>query len=114
VIRFVASVIGRMGEPPRLASRYGGEEFALLFRGESAGMAMEVLEGIRIEVSSRTLKRRSTNDDLGAITVSTGLAERLPGEQVHGFMGRADEALYASKRGGRNRTTAAESVRNAA
>ncbi len=72
VIRFVASVIGRVGESPRLASRYGGEEFALLFRGEDAPAAMEVLEGVRIEVSSRTLKRRSTNDDLGAITISTG------------------------------------------
>jgi diguanylate cyclase len=114
VIRFVASVIGRVGEPPRLASRYGGEEFALLFRGEGAEEAMEVLEGVRIEVSSRTLKRRSTNDDLGAITISTGLAERRPGEHMHSFMERADEALYASKRGGRNRTTSAETIRNAA
>jgi len=114
VIRFVASVIGRIGEPPRLASRYGGEEFALLFPGETADAALATLESMRIEVSSRTLKRRSTNDDLGAITVSTGLAQRRPGEHVHGLMERADEALYASKRSGRNRTTSAEAVLHAA
>jgi len=114
VIRFVASVIGRTGAPPRLASRYGGEEFAILFPGATAEMALPLLEAIRTEVSSRTLKRRSTNDDLGTITVSSGLAQRLAGEHMHGLMGRADEALYASKRGGRNRTTTADAIAQAA
>jgi len=114
VLRFVASVIGRMGPPPRFAARYGGEEFALIFPGEPASVAFAVLEEIRVEVSSRMLKRRSTNDDLGAITVSSGLAERRPGEPVHALLERADEALYASKRGGRNRTTDAGRVADAA
>jgi diguanylate cyclase len=114
VIRFVASVIGRMGAPPRFTARYGGEEFALIFPGESAAAAFAVLEDIREEVSSRMLKRRSTNDDLGAITVSAGLAERRPGEAAHGLLERADEALYASKRGGRNRTTNAAHMADAA
>ncbi len=39
VLRYVASVIGRLGDdPPRLAARYGGEEFALLFPGETIGV----------------------------------------------------------------------------
>ncbi|MFN3523028.1 MAG: GGDEF domain-containing protein [Phenylobacterium sp.] len=114
VIRYVASVIGRVGAPPRFAARYGGEEFALIFPGESADMATATLEEIREEVSSRMLKRRSTNEDLGAITVSAGLAERRPGENGHSVMERADAALYASKRGGRNRVTNAEPVANAA
>jgi diguanylate cyclase len=107
VLRFVASVIGRMGAPPRFTARYGGEEFALIFPRETASAAFAVLEDIREEVSSRMLKRRSTNEDLGAITVSAGLAERRPGEGAHTLLERADEALYASKRGGRNRTTSA-------
>ena len=36
VLRFVASVIGRIGAPPRLAARYGGEEFGLIFPGDPA------------------------------------------------------------------------------
>jgi diguanylate cyclase len=107
VLRYVASVIGRAGLTPRTAARYGGEEFALIFPGEAAAEALVVLEDIRAEVASRVLKRRSTNEDLGAVTLSAGLAERQAGEKPSAVMERADEALYASKRGGRNRTSTA-------
>jgi len=108
VLRYVASVIGRMGATPRLAARYGGEEFAIIFPAENGRTAMTVLEEIRQEVSSRALKRRSTNEDLGTITVSAGYAERLAGETSASLIERADAALYASKHAGRNRTTAAQ------
>src|SRR5579859_7633215 len=108
VLRYVASVIGRMGGVrPRLAARYGGEEFAIIFPTEGGRTAKGVLEEIRAEVSSRSLKRRSTNQDLGTITVSAGYAERLAGETTVSLIERADAALYASKHAGRNRTTAA-------
>lgn len=107
VIRFVASVIGRTAAPPRFAARYGGEEFAIIFPNEDARLVTTVLEEVREEISSRMLKRRSTNEDLGQITVSAGLAEILPGEDLHTLMDRADGALYASKRGGRNKVSAA-------
>jgi diguanylate cyclase len=110
VLRYVASVIGRLGAAPRMAARYGGEEFAIIFPTESGRTAMAVLEEIREEVSSRVLKRRSTNEDLGAITVSAGYAERLAGESLTSLVDRADAALYASKHAGRNRTTAADPV----
>lgn len=108
VIRYVASVIGRVAALPRFAARYGGEEFAMIFPGEAAAVVGATLEEIRVEVSSRMLKRRSTNEDLGAITLSSGFAERRKGETGHSVMERADTALYASKRSGRNRVTAAE------
>jgi diguanylate cyclase len=114
VIRYVASVIGGRGAPPRFAARYGGEEFALIFPRERADAAFATLEDIREEVSSRMLKRRSTNEDLGAITVSAGLAQRKPGESAHNVMERADRALYSSKRSGRNRVSSAEDVASAA
>ena len=114
VLRFVASVIGRHGSPPRLVARYGGEEFALLFPQESADAAFQVLEEIRNEVCSRALKRRSTNEDLGAVSISCGLAQRRAHERPHELMERADAALYRSKRCGRNRTTNAEDVATAA
>jgi len=114
VIRFVASVIGRVGATPRFAARYGGEEFAMIFPGEKAEMIGAVLNEIRIEISSRTLKRRSTNEDLGQITVSAGFAQRLAGESLHSLIERADDALYASKRGGRNQVSQAKDIAQAA
>ena len=110
VLRYVSSVIGRMGARPRLAARYGGEEFALIFPSENGRTARAVLEEIREEVSSRSLKRRSTNEDLGTITVSAGYAERIAGESAMSLLERADAALYASKHAGRNRTTAAPAL----
>jgi diguanylate cyclase len=108
VIRYVASVIGRVAAMPRFAARYGGEEFAMIFPRESAALVASTLEEIRVEVSSRMLKRRSTNEDLGTITISSGFAERHKAESGHSLMERADAALYASKRGGRNKVSSAE------
>ena len=108
VIRFVASVIGRVGAPPRFAARYGGEEFAMIVSGESAAQVEHILLEICEEVGSRSLKRRSTNEDLGAVTISAGFAERRTGELPISLMERADTALYASKHAGRNRVTCAE------
>ena len=110
VIRYVASVIGRIGAPPRFAARYGGEEFAMIFPGEDAKLVEACLEEIRHEVASRTLKRRSTNEDLGTVTISAGLAQRQVGEPALHAMERADSALYTSKRTGRNRVTNGEKV----
>jgi diguanylate cyclase len=110
VIRYVASVIGRLGCTPRFSARYGGEEFAMIFPGEDATIVESCLEEIREEVASRMLKRRSTNEDLGTVTISSGLATRREGESGICVMERADAALYASKRAGRNRVTNAEAV----
>ncbi|MDP1619168.1 diguanylate cyclase [Phenylobacterium sp.] len=114
VIRYVASVIGRLGATPRLAARYGGEEFAIIFPSEDHHAAFTTLEEIRQEIASRVLKRRSTNEDLGKITVSAGFAERHPGESGHNVMERADSALYASKHGGRNLVSMADPIPTAA
>jgi diguanylate cyclase len=114
VLRYVASVLARVAVAPRFAARYGGEEFGMIFPAETAGSAERVLEEIRREVCSRTLKRRSTNEDLGTVSVSVGLAEGRPGESAHDLMERADGALYVSKRTGRNRVTTADEIADAA
>jgi len=114
VLRYVASVIGRVGSPPRFAARFGGEEFAIIFNRESQRQVERVLNEIRTEVASRMLKRRSTNEDLGTITISAGFAERGHGEAIHLLMDRADGALYASKHSGRNLVTNADQAAVAA
>ncbi|MDQ8029649.1 MAG: GGDEF domain-containing protein [Brevundimonas sp.] len=114
VLRYVASVIGRFGALPRIAARYGGEEFAVIFPREDAGHVATALEAIRKEISSRSLRRRSTNDELGAVTISAGFAQHRAGDTASTLLERADTALYASKRAGRNRVTAADVLEQAA
>ncbi|MCO8029788.1 GGDEF domain-containing protein [Brevundimonas diminuta] len=115
VLRYVGSVLGRVSRAPRIAARYGGEEFAVIFPGETAGAIEAALNAIREEIASRALRRRSTNDDLGAVTISVGFGVRRAGESAGQLLARADEALYASKRSGRNKVTAAaEAVSDAA
>ena len=111
VLRYVASVLGRVGAAPRFAARYGGEEFALIFPGESAASVHGMLRDVLAEIASRTLRRRSTNEELGAITISGGVAQLQAGETAHALLERADAALYASKRGGRNRITNAQAAK---
>ncbi len=107
VLRYVASVLARIGRPPRLAARYGGEEFGLLFPGESAAAVERILNEARQEIASRVLKRRSTNEDLGTVTISAGIAQREFDEDAFDLLDRADKALYLSKNNGRNKVTVA-------
>jgi diguanylate cyclase len=108
IIRYVASVVGRLGEAPRIAARYGGEEYAIALPGDTADAMASLLDTLRIEIGSRRLKRRSTNEELGAVTVSIGVAQYRNGETAASLVERADIALYASKHGGRNLVTNGE------
>ena len=108
VLRYVASVLARIGRAPRMAARYGGEEFGLLFPGETCPGVERLLNEARVEIASRVLKRRSTNEDLGTVTISAGIAQRTYGEDSFDLLDRADKALYLSKNNGRNRVTVAD------
>jgi diguanylate cyclase len=114
VLRYVASVMARVAGAPRIAARYGGEEFAMIFPRETRSQVQNALESIRKEISSRSLRRRSTDDELGAVSLSAGFAQRRPGETASSLLDRADTALYASKHAGRNRVTCAEQLDKAA
>lgn len=114
VLRYVASVMGRVAKAPRIAARYGGEEFAMIFPEESHSQVLNALEAIRKEIASRSLRRRSTDDELGAVTLSAGFAQRRAGESASCLLDRADTALYASKHAGRNRVTSADRLDEAA
>ena len=63
----------------------------MIFPNESTAMVEAALNGIREEIGTRALRRRSTNDELGAVTISAGLAQRHPGETGSSLLDRADE-----------------------
>jgi diguanylate cyclase (GGDEF)-like protein len=115
VLRRFAGILAQAARrPDDVAARYGGEEFALIFPGMSADETEAVVDTVREQIASRILKRRSTNEDLGEVTISAGVAQLRSGEIMAALIERADAALYASKRAGRNRVTSAERSAKAA
>lgn len=85
-----------------LVARYGGEEFALLIGGVDRAAAFEMLERARRAVGARRYRLRETDTVIEGVTMSAGLVTLLPGETIVDGVGRADQLLYAAKRGGRD------------
>jgi diguanylate cyclase len=83
--------------------RYGGEEFAVVLPDTDLPKGLAVAEQIRRAVMARELKKKSTGEILGRITVSVGVSMLQPGDDMDTLIERADACLYAAKRGGRNR-----------
>ena len=85
------------------AYRYGGEEFAMLFSGESAeevrAVAESILDGFRKHKFKFTDK---------TITFSVGIAEFAEGMTSAELFEKADKTLYKAKREGKNRVVIAE------
>jgi diguanylate cyclase (GGDEF)-like protein len=99
-LRDVANVMRREVRAGDVVYRYGGEEFCVLLAKTNTTEAGQVAERIRFAVSQMSL---AVDEPL---TVSIGVALGK-GEHVAQTMLRADEALFKSKDGGRNRVTLA-------
>ncbi|MGC2855948.1 diguanylate cyclase domain-containing protein [Novispirillum sp. DQ9] len=98
VARMMVDVVGDRGLPARI----GGEEFAVLLPNMGLPHARALAEALRGKVATKVLKNRRTGEELGAITLSIGVAEWVIGEPGGNMIERADEALYLAKRSGRN------------
>ena len=99
-LRDVADVLRREVRTGDVVYRYGGEEFCVLLAKTNTTEAGQVAERIRYAVSQMP----SAIDE--PVTVSIGVALGK-GEHVAQTMLRADEALFKSKEGGRDRVTLA-------
>lgn len=103
VLRLVAEVMNSNVKGKDMLARYGGEEFAILLPGTSLEHAEMLGERIRRAIESRRLKKRRTEEDLGVVTMSMGVALYERTDSTESLIERADECLYAAKRAGRNR-----------
>jgi diguanylate cyclase (GGDEF)-like protein len=81
--------------------RYGGEEFIIAFPGLSQQELGTASERLRACVSDSPFEVNGTSV---TVTVSIGIAHcESPAESIDAIVRRADSALYAAKRTGRNR-----------
>lgn len=92
-----------------LAARYGGEEFALILPGTDGANAFRMAERVRKGIEAR---RFMVDGEHIPLTASLGIAATDQGYTKEDEMIRAaDEALYASKQTGRNRSSLASGLR---
>jgi diguanylate cyclase len=103
VLRLVAMTLKSNIRSNDLAARFGGEEFAAILPSTNLIGATIAAENIRRAVHAKELLKRSTNEKLGRITASFGIAEYRRGETAAALIERADRCLYAAKSAGRNK-----------
>lgn len=104
VLSEVAKVMTQALREHDLLARWGGEEFMALLPSTDSQMARQVAERVRAAVAAHTVE---VDGQRLAVTLSFGLAGIDDGDLQAAAL-RADRALYASKRDGRNRVTHAD------
>lgn len=102
VLQQVALKLRAHVRPGDCLARYGGEEFAVILPNADSGSAVVAAERLRQAIAARPL---DTARGALEITVSVGAASSpANGNTVAALVNAADQALYAAKAAGRNRT----------
>lgn len=76
------------------AYRYGGEEFTVILPESGGKESLHFAERIR---------QAFEQEKNLPVTVSIGVAQYIPGEEITAFIKRADKNMYAAKNMGKNR-----------
>ncbi len=103
VLRLVAMTLKSHVRDKDLVARYGGEEFVVILPNTDIAGATVVADKIRRAIQAKELLKRSTNEKLGRITASFGIAAFRAADVAASLIDRADRCLYAAKHAGRNR-----------
>jgi diguanylate cyclase (GGDEF)-like protein len=88
--------------PTDFVARYGGEEFVAIFPHTPIAGARIAAERLREAMRQAPFKARD-GKALPRVTISIGLAEQGPNQDVATLIERADACLYRAKENGRDR-----------
>lgn len=105
VIRAIAATLKSKVRGEDSVARLGGEEFAVMLPATDISGARTVAENIRQSIERGKIRRLDTQEQIGGITISVGIAAYTSGVKVADLLDQADKALYVSKQTGRNKTT---------
>ena len=90
------------------AHRYGGEEFALILPETSGSNALTVAERVRKQFEAHNFSTKP--GDTVTCSVSIGLGQYEPMEEMKVFLERVDKAMYVAKNQGKNRVSISKPV----
>ena len=103
VLRSVAQALKRHIRASDLLGRIGGEEFSVFLPNTDLAGALQLGEVLRQSVERLDVQIGATHL---RVTASVGVAcKRFQGQNMQSIQQRADEAMYAAKREGRNRVS---------
>ena len=102
VLSAIGQVVSRSLRPSDLAARFGGDELVVGLMNATAEQGRQVAERIRQAVR-RIRPEAARADPPPAPTLSVGVAELRPGQDLDALFKAADQALYQAKAGGRDR-----------
>jgi diguanylate cyclase len=101
VLRQFGQLLRKCVRDGDVVARYGGDEFALLLPKIELPTGLKIADRLRTEVTRTNFGLGSAAEE-AAVTLSVGVAMARKGDTPESIIERADEGLYASKRGGRN------------
>jgi diguanylate cyclase (GGDEF)-like protein len=104
LITVAQALADMLKRPADVAARYGGEEFAAILPDTTAEQAASVAETIRLDIAKRALAHAPAAHKKH-VTLSIGVAsfDKAGLNEAALLIEAADKALYAAKRGGRDR-----------
>lgn len=103
IIKMFARVIESNVRDGDTVIRYGGEEFAMILPTADQDAARAISERIRKQFEGKKLTIRETNQKIGQLTASFGVAQFRMADDLETLVQRADAKLYEAKSAGRNR-----------
>jgi diguanylate cyclase (GGDEF)-like protein len=110
LLRGMGKLIKENIGPDDVVCRYGGEEFVVAMPGADRTEALRKANMLREVIATEAFEHRE-KQPLGCISISGGVAEfPKDGNSIGELLNYADQALYRSKKGGRNRIAAHKSV----
>jgi two-component system cell cycle response regulator len=97
VLQAVSQIVNSIIRKNDIFARYGGEEFIILSPEAEIGSAVAIAEKLRLSIEQHLFP------EAGRITISVGVAAYAKEDPEDFFIKKADEALYAAKKDGRNK-----------
>jgi len=101
VLMRLGQVVKRCLRETDFAYRYGGEEFTILLPMTTSADGAVTAERIRTEFKKETFSPAPGQDV--HMTVSIGLAQYMPQEEMKAFVHRVDQFMYQGKKSGKDR-----------